>query len=96
MTKTAYKFKYEEKTKLFLYEEKTTTLYYVYKTTKEDIADNKEWIEKYNKPLFEIIGEYTIIDNVGLSVANWKNKEVRDEYLFEYCMQLNDDLQYML
>jgi hypothetical protein len=96
MTKTAYRFIYNEKAKLFLYEEKTATLYYVSRTTKEEIADNKEWEEKYNKPLFDTIGEYTVIDNIGLRVENWKNKDVRNEYLYEYCTQLDDDLQYML
>jgi hypothetical protein len=96
MTKTAYRFEYEGKTRLFLYEEKTATLYYVSKTTKEEITDNEEWQSKYNKPLFDTIGEYTIIDSIGLSIDNWKNKDVRNEYLYEYCTQLDDDLQYML
>ena len=89
MTKTAYKFNYEGKTKLFLYEEETSTLYYVTKTSEQEIEDNAEWLAKFKKPLWEIINGYTVIDTIGLNKANWKNKEVRDEYLYEYCVGID-------
>ena len=53
--------------------------------------DNEEWTAKYGKPLWEIDESgYMIVDSIWLSRENWKDKEARNEYLEEYCYQLED------
>lgn len=41
-------------------------------------------------------GEYMIIDGVGLRKENWKNKEIRDEYLDQWNAEMDEELEYML
>lgn len=48
-----------------------------------------EWIYKD-----EETGLWEEIDGAGLRLENWKNKEVRDEYLAEWCADLEDEIAY--
>lgn len=61
------------------------------KAKAQEKKDNEEWIAKFGKPLWDIDESgYLLIDSIGLSRENWKDKEARNEYLEEYCYQLED------
>lgn len=40
--------------------------------------------------------ETEVVESIGLRVENWKNKEVRDEYLWEWAYELQDEIDYMV
>lgn len=88
MTQHSEIYKYDGK--LFRYDYKNSLVEWVGKADEATIAEEKRWIEKYNRPLFEIdaTGHY-VIDRVGLNQANWNNKEVRDEYLAEWIFEID-------
>lgn len=80
------------------------------RTTKVESLDNNKYSKvikkdgkqfRYNykdnvvEYIGEIDGEIEILDSVGLSKENWDNKEVRDEYLDQYIMDLNEEESYM-
>jgi len=91
-----YVINYESNKKMFRYNRERAEVSYVAKATAEEIADNQKWLEKYGKPLFEIQSDgYVVINSVGLSRENWDDKEARDEYLNEWCMQMEEELAYM-
>lgn len=97
---THFTMKFEGLRKEFLYDHEKALVYYVSKTTAEEKAENKEWIEKYGKQLWDTMEcdgiEYTIIDGgVGLRNENWNNKEVRKEYLTEWLWDMEEELFYM-
>lgn len=46
-----------------------------------------EWIYKD-----EETGLWEELDGVGLRLENWKNKEARDEYLAEWCADLEEEM----
>ena len=48
-----------------------------------------------DKPEDYIRGKWWIADSVGLRRENWQNKERRDEYLSEYCADLDYELAAM-
>lgn len=48
-----------------------------------------EWINKDNN------GEWKVINAVGLRKENWENKNLRDEYLFIWNVDIDDELRYM-
>ena len=48
-----------------------------------------EWINKDNN------GEWKVINAVGLRKENWENKEIRDDYLFLWNIEIDDELKYM-
>ncbi len=48
-----------------------------------------EWIDKDEN------GEWEVIAAVGLRKENWENKELRDEYLFAWNVDIDDELRYM-
>lgn len=76
---------------LFRYNYKYSEVEYLMKADKEMLKDNEEWLEKHNRPLWDIDEKgYSIIDTVGLNVENWKNKEVRDEYLEGWLFELSE------
>ena len=74
----------------FRYNFERCVVEYVNKPSKEDLADNEEWIAKYGKPLFDIVDGYEVIDAVGLRAENWKNKALRDDYLDEWIFELRE------
>jgi len=39
-------------------------------------------------------GIWRELDSVGLRKENWKNKEIRDEYLAEYCFDIDEECAY--
>lgn len=64
---------------------------YVSKASKEELADNEEWQQKYGRNLWDIDENgYIVIDAVGLRPENWKNKEARDGYLDEWIFDLRE------
>ena len=67
---------------------------YVSKPSKEELADNEEWVAKFGKPLWDIEEGFIVIDAVGLCPENWKNKEVRDEYLDEWIFELREAVEF--
>ena len=48
-----------------------------------------EWIYKD-----EETGLWEELDGVGLRNENWKNKEIRDEYLAEWCEEIAEETAY--
>lgn len=48
-----------------------------------------EWINKDNN------GKWEVINAVGLRKENWENKNLRDEYLFIWNVDIDDELRYM-
>ena len=48
-----------------------------------------EWIYKDDET-----GNWEVLDGVGLRTENWKNKEVRDEYLAEWCDEIAEETAY--
>lgn len=92
-----YTINYEGEKKSFQYNRERAEVSYVAKATANEIADNREWVAKYGKPLFEIQDDgYMVINSIGLSRENWDDKEVRDKYLQEWCMQMEEELAYMM
>lgn len=93
---SVYTINYEGEKKSFQYNRERATVLYVAKATTEEIADNQEWMKKYGEPLFEIQADrYMVINSVGLSRENWDDKEARDEYLYGWCMEMEEELAYM-
>ena len=81
---------YKVEEKLFRYDYDNCIVEWVTKASKEELKDNAEWLEKYGKPLFDIDEHgYITNDGIGLRLENWKNKEVREEYLAEWANELN-------
>lgn len=66
----------------------------VSKAGAEEIADNEEWQSKFGKNLWDIDeAGYIVHDSVGLRPENWKNKEVRDEYLDEWIFEFREAVE---
>ena len=54
--------------------------------------DDEEWMEKFGKPLWGVHEDgFTDLMGVGLSKANWENKEAREEYLSMWSDDLDDE-----
>lgn len=84
---------YKYNGKCFRYDYEHAIVEHVSKATAEEKKDNEEWTAKYGKPLWDIDENgYLLIDSIGLSRENWKDKEARNEYLEEYCYQLEDSV----
>lgn len=88
---------YTLKGKLFRYNEKTCIVEYIMKADAETIAEEAEWKEKHGgRPLFGIDADgYMVLRSAGLSRENWNNRETRDEYLSEWCFDLDEELESM-
>lgn len=83
-------YKFEGKT--FRYDFDRCVVEYIFKATEEDIADEQEWIEKYERPLLGIDEEgYIVASTVGLRKENWTRKPVRDEYLSGWVDELGEE-----
>lgn len=91
MTKV-YKFKYEGKTRYFFYDEEEAIVYHAYKLSKQELAEREPWMDKYTT----VVDGYELMDGVGLRRENWKNKAVRDEYLAEYCWELDEEMECLM
>lgn len=57
------------------------------------IAETEDDIEIFHA---KEIGDFIVGDEVGLCKENWDNKEVRDEYLMEYCYRLEEEINWLL
>lgn len=78
--------------KLFRYDFDTATVEYISKADEEMRKDNEEWQAKYGRDLWDIDAEgYIVLSTVGLHPDNWKNKAARDEYLFVWCCDLDEE-----
>lgn len=65
--------------------------------SKNYIYDGKRFRYNYDEALVELIyknedGEWEAVDAVGLRPENWENKEIRDQYLFEYSIDLEEEM----
>ena len=88
-------YKYGKKS--FRYDYDRAVVEWVSKASKEELKDEAEWIEQYGKPLLRIDDKgYFVVDSVGLSRENWQNKEVRDEYLAEWCYEIEEEVRYLV
>lgn len=95
MKKRNYSKVYKHEGKLFRYDFDKCLVQFVSKATEEERNDNEEWQAKHGRDLWDIDEDgYMVIDSVGLRAENWKNKEARDEYLDEYCFDLDDESSY--
>lgn len=56
---------------------------YIEKADAETLADEADWKQRHNgQPLYGIGADgYMVIDTVGLSSENWRDREARDAYL---------------
>ena len=96
-----YRLKVDGKVKKFIYDEVRAVVYYVSDFTDEYKRDNEEWNAKYHKNLWDTVKdssgkEFMEINSVGLSRENWKNKECRDEYLTEWCREMDEEVAGMI
>lgn len=83
---------YAYKGRLFRYDFDNATVECISKADEEMLKDNEEWQAKYGKVLWDIDADgYTIIATIGLRRDNWKKKAVRDEYLSEWCFELDEE-----
>ena len=83
--------------KLFRYDFDECVVEYIYRASAEEIKDEQEWIEKHGRPLIGIDADgYSVVESVGLSKKNWKNKEVRDEYLSAWSCELDEEAAYLM
>lgn len=83
--------------KLFRYNFDTCIVEYIMKADKDDLETDEEWKRTHDgRSLLGIGGDgYIILDSIGLSRENWKNKEARDGYLSAWCNDLDDELASM-
>lgn len=84
---------YRFQKKLFRYDYEYGVVEYIAKADAEMIADDEEWKKTHNgRGLYDIDQDgYMVLDSVGLRRENWKNKAVRDEYLFGWCIDLDEE-----
>ena len=83
---------YRFQKKLFRYDYEYGVVEYIAKATKDQIDDEIEWEQKHGSQLYGIDADgYMVLDSAGLRRENWKNKAVRDEYLFEWCIDLDEE-----
>lgn len=88
---------YKRNGKCFKYDFEHSIVEYVCKASKQELEDNKSWQEKFGKNLWDIDENgYIVIDSAGLRAENWKNKEVRDEYLDEWIFELQAECEAMV
>lgn len=87
---------YKKDGKVFRYDYEHSIVEYICKAGKQELEDNKEWQKKFGKKLWDIDEKgYMVIDSVGLRAENWKDKEVRDEYLGEWIFEMKAECEMM-
>jgi len=80
--------------KMFRYDYEHSVVEHIMKADKEAIKDEAEWKEKYGKPLFGIDEDgYIVVGSIGFSPENWENKDIRDEYLYEWSYELDYEIE---
>lgn len=75
---------YEYKGRKFIYDKKNALLIQIFKD-----SDEVEELGEDKAPWREL-------DSIGFSKENWDNKDIRDEYLFTYSMELDDEADYAI
>ena len=78
----------------FRYDYDNCLVQWVSKPSKEELADNEEWIRDRGKPLWDIEAGYIVHECVGLRPENWKNVETRNEYLDGWIFELEETFSY--
>lgn len=82
--------------RMFRYDDARCVVQYVDKATPDMYEDDREWMEKYGKPLWGIDGDgYIVLDSVGLSREHWNDKDSRIEYLTEWTWEIADEVSYL-
>lgn len=85
---------YKFNEKMFRYDYEHSVVERIVKADKETIKDEAEWKKKYGKPLFGIDTDgYIVVGSICLSLENWKNKDIRDEYLYEWSYELDYEIE---
>ena len=79
--------------KLFRYDYNERLVEWIHKPSEDELNDNKEWQEKYQKDLWEIVDGYVVVDRVGLRMENWDNVESRKSYLQNWCDDIEEETQ---
>lgn len=83
---------YRYQKKLFRYDFDNCVVEYIAKATKEQIGEEIEWEQKHGSQLYGIDADgYMVLATAGLRKENWTRKAVRDEYLFEWCIDLDEE-----
>lgn len=78
--------------KLFRYDFDRSVVEYIIKADAETISEENEWKRKYGSPLFGIDADgYIVCSTAGLSVGNWKDVDVRREYLSGWADELEEE-----
>ena len=80
---------YKYRGKEFRYNYEDAVVEYVSNLSKKELEANEKYRQKYGKPIFPVDEKgYWLVDEIGLSVENWKNKEARNEYLAGWIYEL--------
>lgn len=62
--------------------------------------ENDQWIKKYGKSLYDIFTvdgkDYVEWDAIGLNIENWENVELRNEYLYEWQDQHQQEVENLI
>lgn len=78
--------------KLFRYDFDLAEVEYIFKADQEMIDEEIEWEQKHGSQLFGIDEDgYMVTATVGLNEKNWNNKTARDEYLFQWVAELDEE-----
>ncbi len=80
---------------MFCYDRDNGTVLLVADLDEETKKENEEWKNKFGKKLYDTVTignkKYMKLKSVGLMHENWKNKESRDEYLFEWSLKIMEE-----
>lgn len=84
---------YKYQGKLFRYDFDNSVVEYIAKASSEEIDEEIEWEQKHGSQLYGIDADgYMVLETVGLREENWTRKAVRDEYLSQWCFDLDEEL----
>ena len=76
--------------KLFRYNFDTCVVEYIQKADQETMQEDAEWKRNHDGRSLYNVGDdgYIILETIGLSRENWKDKEARDGYLSGFLLVL--------
>lgn len=81
---------------IFRYDRANHVVDLVCKATPDMLEDNKDFMEKFGRPLWPIDEDgYHVIMSVGLMPENWDNKDARIEYLTEFADEYEEEVSRM-
>lgn len=81
---------YRFRGKIFRYRFDDAVVEHVAKADADMIAEEKDWIARHGTPLLDLDADgYFVLSAAGLSRQNWTRKSVRDEYLEEWCCEID-------